>query len=112
MEIRVAPAALNDLKEIKAYIEKDLSNPMAANKVIKRIVEDYSRLKDSPHMGPSLSTKVPLKTDFRFLVSGNYLVFYKAEDAYVSIYRILYGRRNYLKVIFDDVEWKADEEFI
>lgn len=47
-------------------------------------------------MGPSLSTKVPFDTDYRFIVSGNYLVFYKADDEYVSIYRILYGRRDYL----------------
>ena len=55
-------------------------------------------------MGPSLSTKVPFDTDYRFIVSGNYLVFYKADDEYVSIYRILYGRRDYLKIIFDDIE--------
>ena len=28
MKIRVTPTALNDLKEIKSYIENDLSNPM------------------------------------------------------------------------------------
>ena len=76
MKIRVTPTALNDLKEIKSYIENDLSNPIAANNVIKRIIEDYSRLEISPHMGPSLSTKVPFDTDYRFIVSGNYLVFY------------------------------------
>ena len=52
MKIRVTHAALNDLKEIKSYIENDLSNPIAANKVIGRIIEDYSRLEISPHMGP------------------------------------------------------------
>ncbi len=40
-------------------------------------------------------------TDFRYLVSGNYLIFYKVDNEYVSIYRILYGRRDYLKIIFD-----------
>ena len=65
MKIRVTPTALNDLKEIKSYIENDLSNPIAANNVIKRIIEDYSRLEISPHMGPSLSTKVPFDTDYR-----------------------------------------------
>ena len=109
MKIRVTPAALNDLKEIKSYIEKELSNPIAANNVIKGIIEDYSRLEISPCMGPSLSTKVPFDTDYRFIVSGNYLVFYKADDEYVSIYRILYGRRDYLKIIFDDIEL-TDEE--
>lgn len=103
-KIRVTPAALNDLKEIKAHIENDLSNPIAANNVIKRIIEDYSCLESSPYMGPSLSAKVPFETDYRFIVSGNYIVFYKADDEFVSIYRILYGRRDYLKIIFDDIE--------
>ena len=109
MKIRVTHAALNDLKEIRSYIENDLSNPIAANNIIKRIIDDYSCLEISPLMGPSLSTKVPFDTDYRFIVSGNYLVFYKADDEYVSIYRILYGRRDYLKIIFDDIEL-SDEE--
>lgn len=109
MKIRVAPAALNDLKEIKAYIENDLSNPAAANNVIKRIIEDYSRLASTPHMGSSLSTKVPFETDYRLIVSGNYLVFYKAENEFVSIYRVLCGRRDYLKIIFDDIELHDEE---
>ena len=102
MKIRVTPIALNDLMEIKRYIEKDLSNPIAAKNVIKGIIEDYSRLESSPHMGTSLSTKVAFDTDYRFIVSGNYLIFYKVDEEYVSIYRILYGRRDYLKIIFDD----------
>ena len=109
MKIRVTPAALNDLKEIRSYIENDLSNPIAANNVIKRIIDDYSCLEISPLMGPSLSTKVPFDTDYRFIVSGNYLVFYKADNEYVSIYRILYGRRDYLKIICDDIELNDEE---
>ena len=109
MKIRVAPAALYDLKEIKAYIERDLSNSIAANRVINRIIDDYNRLKYTPHMGISLQTKVPFKTDYRFTVSGNYLIFYKVDSEYVSIYRIIYGRRDYIKIIFNDIE-PNDEE--
>ena len=109
MKIRVTPKALNDLKDIKSYIENDLANPIAANNVINRIIEDYSRLEISPRMGPSLSAKVPFETDYRFIVSGNYLVFYKTDDEYVSIYRVLYGRRDYLKLIFDDIELNDEE---
>ena len=109
MKIRFTTTALNDLKEIKSYIENDLSNPIAANNVIKRIVEDYSRLEFSPHMGSSLSTKVPFETDYRFIVSGNYLVFYITDNEFVSIYRILYGRRDYLKIIFSDIELNDEE---
>ena len=109
MKIRVTPTALKDLKEIKAYIENDLSNPIAAKNVIKNIIEDYSCLEISPYMGPSLSTKIPFDTNYRFIVSGNYIVFYKVDDEYVSIYRILYGRRDYLKIIFDEIELNNEE---
>ena len=104
MKIRVSPTALTDLKEIKDYIESELLNPIAANRVIKRIIEDYSKLEIFPHMGAPLSAKVPFETDYRFIVSGSYLVFYKVEDEFISIYRILYGRRDYLKIVFDDTK--------
>lgn len=110
MQIRVAPTAINDLKEIKSYIEHDLSNPIAANNVIKRIIADYSNLEISPYMGTSLSTRVPFDTDYRFIVSGNYLVFYKVDNEYISIYRILYGRRDYLKIIFNNICEEDDLE--
>ncbi len=109
MKIRLTPAALNGLKDIKSYIENDLLNPIAANKVIKRIIDDYSCLADSPYMGLSLSAKVPFDTDYLFIVSGNYLVFYKVDGEYISIYRILYGRRDYLKIIFNDIELNDEE---
>ena len=104
MKIRLSPVALKDLKEIKFYIENDLSNPTAANNVIKRIVADYNRLAHSPYIGTQLSVKIPVDTDYRYVVSGNYLVFYKVEGEYVSIYRILYGGRDYLKIIFEDTK--------
>lgn len=40
MKIRVTPAVLNDLKDIKSYIENDLSNPISASNVVKRIIDD------------------------------------------------------------------------
>lgn len=91
-KIRVTPAALNDLKEIKSYIENDLANPIAANNVVKRIIKDYSLLETSPHMGPVLSAKIHIETDFRFIVSGNYIVFYKVDETYVSTFRIFLNR--------------------
>ena len=102
MKIRVSPAALNDLKEINFYIKDDLSNPIAEKNVMKRIVDDYNRLTFSPDIGIPLSTKVPFETDYRFIISGNYLIFYKTDNEYVSVYRVLYGRRDYLRIIFDD----------
>lgn len=98
--IRMSPLAVADLQEIKAYIADELSNPAAANRIVGRIINDYSRLADAPHLGPSLSSVVPVETDYRFLVSGKYIVFYQTDSEMVSIYRILYGSRDYMKVLF------------
>lgn len=41
--------------------------------------------------------------DYRFLISGNYMVFYRAVGSDVYIDRILYGRSNYMSVLFKDI---------
>jgi len=102
-EIRIAPAALEDLKEIKRYISEKLDNPSAAERVVRRIINKYSRLKYSPFIGSPLSKVIPVETDYRYIVSGNYIVFYKVDNEVISIYRILYGRRDYIKVLFGDI---------
>jgi toxin ParE1/3/4 len=107
-ELRLTSVATNDLENIKEYISETLCNPIAAQRTVKKIVDDYTLLKVSPFMGAPLSSKVAVKTDYRYLVSGNYIVFYKADENYVSIYRILYGRRDYIKILFGN--FTNDEE--
>lgn len=80
-KIRLSPLALSDLQEIKEYITDELT---------------------SPRLGPSLSSILHIDTDYRFWVSGKYIIFYKTEGEYVSIYRILYGARDYMKILFSD----------
>lgn len=50
--------------------------------------------------GGKLSSKVDIITDYRYLISGNYIIFYKLDKSYVSIYRILYTKRDYIKILF------------
>ena len=99
-KIKVNPMATEDLMEIKDYITKELENPAAAISVISKIIKKYEELKEFPLMGAGLSSKINVKTDFRYVVSGNYLVFYRADHEFVYIYRILYAGRDYLKVLF------------
>jgi len=106
--IRVNPIALNDLREIKAYITEELCNPNAATGIVKKIISRYEQLGEYPMMGAELSAVLNVKTDYRYLVSGNYLIFYRVEGEYVSIYRILYGRRDYMRILFGDLP--GDEE--
>ena len=101
-KIRLAPSALSDLEGIKQYISETLCNPIAAQRVVNKIINDYRLLENSPLMGASLSRVMPIETDYRYMVSGNYIIFYKTEGEFVSIYRVLYGKRDYIRILFGE----------
>lgn len=100
-ELRINPIAKKDLLEIKAYITEESENPKAAVGVVAEIIESYQKLKVFPQMGRKLSSKIGVTTDYRYLISGKYMIFYKIDDIYVSIYRILYGKRDYIKLLWE-----------
>ncbi len=100
-ELYYSPEALNDLDEIWIYIFEELQNPTAAKNTVDRILDTTEKLKEFSGLGPYLSSITDVESDYRFLVCGNYLAFYRVKGTKVSIDRILYGRRNYLRILFD-----------
>ncbi len=110
-KLRINPLAKQDMLDIKEYITKELDNPNAAVNVVSKIIESYENLKEFPMIGVDLSSKIDVSTNYRYLVSGNYIVFYKIDEVYVSIYRILYSKRDYVKILFKEgFESKTDQE--
>lgn len=99
----LSQAAQDDLTEIKAYISEELENPTAALSTVGRITKSIRILKNHAMVGAPLSSVANVDNDYRFLVSGNYMVFYRAIGSEVYVDRILYGRRDYLRVLFGDV---------
>ncbi len=99
----LSQAAQDDLAEIKAYISEELENPTAALSTVGRITKSIRILKNHAMAGAPLSSVANVDNDYRFLVSGNYMVFYRAIGCEVYVDRILYGRRDYLRVLFGDV---------
>lgn len=110
LKLRINPVALQDLKEIKSYINNELCNPDAALRVLSDIIKTYERLTGMPSIGKKLSTVIDVETDFRYCVSGSYLIFYRVDSEYISIYRILYGRRDYARILFGDLPEQDIEE--
>lgn len=101
-EIQFSPEAIADLQETKQYITDELCNEQAANNTIARILASIRQLERFPKMGAPLSSVIDLDTDYRFLVSGNYSSFYRYVDETVYIVRVLYGRRNYMQILFGE----------
>ena len=106
-KLQLSRAAQKDLLEIKSYIAVDLENPKAAMEAIKRITKKIRLLNDNPLMGAALASISGANSDERFLVCGSYMVFYRITRENIFIDRVLYGRRDYLRVLFDKTELPA-----
>jgi len=101
-DLHISPEAQEDLLEIKAYIAEDLENPQAALSTIAKIVAAIRMLQTHARIGAPLSASADVNSDYRYLVSGNYMVFYRVADRDVFVDRVLYGRRDYLRILFGD----------
>ena len=102
MKLVIAPAAKEDLREIKEYISVKLCNPTAAVNVVKKIIKDYTMLPDTPEIGIPLNRKIDVETPYRFIISGNYLVFYQINHDTVEIHRVLYKGRDYFRILLPE----------
>ena len=101
-EISFSPEALSDLKEIKGYIREELQNEQAADNTIMEILKHIRTLSVFPQSGAPLSSVVGMETNYRFIVSGNYTAFYSYENYTVFILRVLYARRDYMRILFGE----------
>ncbi len=99
-KVKVSPQAAEDLLEIKRYIEDELKNPIAAKSTLLKIVETYENLANSPNVGIPVKRYVPFPTDYKFVTAKNYSIFYKTENETVKIIRILYSKRDFIKILF------------
>ncbi len=89
--------------DIKKYITEELDSPAAAENTLKKILKNIRMLETQPFIGAPLSSIVNIDTHYRYLVCGSYLAFYYVEKDDVFIVRILYGRRDYIKILFGDM---------
>lgn len=95
-----SPQASSDLHEIRLYINDELQNATAAINVVSKITKKIRSLMDFPHMGAALSSITNIITDYRYLIYGNYTAFYRYDKQSVYVIRILYGRRDFMKIFF------------
>ena len=101
--IHYSPESRRDLDDIWDYIASELQNSSAAQRVTGRIMDAVDLLGNFAEMGTPLSAVADVGASYRFLVSGNYMVFYRVQGSDVYVDRVLYGRSNYMKILFNDL---------
>ena len=107
--IHYSPEAQNDLDEIWEYISFELCNPQAAENTVNKIMDTVDELECFSEIGALLSSVTDVESDYHFLTSGNYMVFYRVNKQDVYIDRVLYGRRDYLRILFPDLPLNNSE---
>lgn len=102
MTIRYTPEAIRDLQELRRYISKTLSNPKAAARISKGILDSCAKLKQQPQLGMSLEAKIGTSTDLRYLIYEKHIAFYRIDGDVISVARIIDGRQDYLRILFSN----------
>lgn len=91
--VRVLKRAQTDIDEIAIYIARDA--PDAAQRMLDRLFDAMDGLAELPRRG-ALPHDARLRAlGYRFLVEGEYLIFYKVLRSEVRVYRVLHGKRIY-----------------
>lgn len=103
-EIKLSSFAASDLDEIWNYIAHVLKSPIAANNTVNGIIDSISVLKDFPESGTILYFESDLQSGYRYVVYKNYLAFYHLFDNQVYVDRVIYGKRDYMTLLFKDLK--------
>lgn len=101
-EIVLTDTANTELEEIFEYISKNLHELSVANKLMEKIEKSILRLEQNPYSCVEVRVK-PHNKVYRKLVIDNYIALYVVDEKYkqVVIYRILYGRMDYLQIMVE-----------
>ena len=108
-ELFISPLAKADMQEIADYISREKHNPAAAARLIRRFREKINSLRAFPESGARLLPPHRELCPYRFLVCGSYLIFYHTDGTAVRVDRVLYGRRDYLALLFGSTLDDAEE---
>lgn len=108
-KIHYTKESRRDLDEIWDYISSELQNISAAERTVNRIMDAVDQLADFAEIGAPLSSIADVDSDYRFLVTGSYLTFYRVYGSDIYVDRVLYGRRDYLRILFDKLQDDENE---
>ena len=99
----LSPLAKSDMQEIGDYISQSLHNPNAAQQLIRRFREAITSLRSFPEMGTPLLSEQSDRIPYRYVICGNYMIFYHFSLETVYVDRVLYGRRDYMALLFGNL---------
>ena len=96
-DVRILPTAQQDFLDVIDYL--NTLSKEAALSYYDRLVSEIASLSTMPERCPRPRDLALAATGYRYLVVGNYLVFYVIIGSVVQIRRILYAKRDYKQLL-------------
>jgi toxin ParE1/3/4 len=95
--VRVLRRAQIDLVEIDRYLAREA--PEVRPLILDRLLDAIEELERFPRRGARVRDPHLRNLGFRYLVQESYLIFYRIIGQQVRVYRVLHGRRAYLRLL-------------
>ena len=103
MELVWSPAAVDDLDAAVDCIESELASPMAARRLVDSVIEKAQLFADVPGAGTVLRTLNGIDTGYRYMLSGNWMVFLESDNGRALVVRVLYAKSDYMRTLFGEI---------
>ena len=109
-KIRIMTPAQVEMRKTYRYIAEDLQNPAAAARRVSLIDDAIQSLKKNPTRYPLVRDDYLASKGYRLVVAKNHLVFFivREKERVVSIMRVLYGRRDWVRLLKVEVDALTD----
>lgn len=102
MELVWSPVAVDDLNAAADYIESEFASPMAARHLVDSVTEEAQLFADVPGAGAALRTLNGVDTGYRYMLSGNWMVFLQRDNGQALVVRVLYAKSDYMRTLFGE----------
>ena len=90
---------IQDYEDLELYLANSSMYESNKKKILDLIDKDLDSLTTSPYIGARLDSRISIPNDYRYLVSGDYLQFYKIFNNVVKVYRLVYAKSDYLTIL-------------
>ncbi len=95
--VKVLRRTQRDLEEIQVYLRREA--PLRADQLVEALLDRMERLSRFAESGARPRDARLSGLGFRFIVEGQYLIFYKATARIVRVYRVIHASRDYMRIL-------------
>lgn len=102
-EIRYTPAAQKDMDNVWEEVYTASRSFEITNKYVDEFIDTIAKKKNFPESGSPLYYR-GIFTGFYSVNFKAYKAFYRVNDGYVEVIRIIFAKKDYLKILFGESE--------